>query len=181
MFNLSPSHSRVEWRLYLLSLQRRIIWLGEKWHTFYRTRPLLPLLPLYQICQGTRVHSRPTSWISYRLGSTSLHCHCHSLSLACRVLITAAAAAHSPWVVRSANGNNGQRHRAAATPATGGGGNDNGQRQQAAATMAVGSGVYGNGQRQRVLFCSKLPTLLILNIHIHNILILATVVHLPRN
>jgi hypothetical protein len=77
-----------------------------------------------------------------------------------------------------------RQQRAAATPATGGGGNDNGQRQhqqQAAATMAVGGGNYGNGQRQRVLFCSKLPTLLILNIHIHNILILATVVHLPRN
>ena len=68
--------------------------------------------------------------------------------MACRVLITAAAAAHSPWVVRSANGNNGQRHRAAATPATGGGGNDNGQRQQAAATPATGSGNNGSGQRQ---------------------------------
>jgi len=63
--------------MYLLSLQRCLIWFAERWHTIYRARPLLPLLPLYQICQGTRVHSRPTSRISYRGGLTSLHCHCH--------------------------------------------------------------------------------------------------------
>jgi len=68
LFNIS--HSRVERWVHFLSLQRCIIWLESRWHTLNRTRTILPLLPLNQIRQGTHVHSRPTSRISYRDGLT---------------------------------------------------------------------------------------------------------------
>ena len=157
----------------MLLLRSRLISLKVNWHTFYRARLLLPFLPLYQIRQGTRLHSRPTPRISYRdrLTFTSTdgvpihfpnHAHerfFHTLSPTCTVLIISTAN-HSPWVVWSASGNSGQRHRAVGT---GGGNTDNEQRQQAATTPATGSvnngqggsDDFGSGQGQQVVFCLK--------------------------
>jgi len=83
---ISLSHSRVDRRLFVFLLWRSIIWMEGNWYTIYRTRQILPHLPIYQIRQGTRLHSRPTPRISHRirLTFTSLtkhtgrHCHWHA-------------------------------------------------------------------------------------------------------
>jgi hypothetical protein len=146
----------------------RVIWLTRNWQSICRTRQILPLLHIYQIRQGTRLHSRPAPKISYRdsLTFTSLTVHTHTLSLTCTVFNNI-----NCWslTVGCLISNWQQRQKATAATQTADGGNR--QYHQQATTIALGGGYWQRFVRHYKFF--KFWTF----VYIHNIFTLANVAH----
>jgi len=148
----------------LFLLWQRVISIERNWYSIYRTRQILPHLPIYEIRQRTRLHSRAPPRISHRirLTFTSITKHTHAHTLICTILIISSAD-HLPWLSNqhqqtTAPIGSRQQQQAAA-------GSNNTNRQSAAGTVLLD-----------ITNCMNFWTFT------HNIsLPTATVVHLPCN
>ena len=97
--NYFLSRSRVGRWLFVILLWLYVISMEGNWYSISRTRQILPHLPIYQIREGTRLHSRTPPRISHRIRLTftskTKHTHtdmhtfnninCRSLTLSCLI------------------------------------------------------------------------------------------------